>query len=212
MKVKVCGITNREDAAMAIELGADALGFIFAPSPRQITPEKAGNIIWSLPPFVKKVGVFVNEAPAEIRRIRQVCGLDLVQLHGDEPPAICAEFMPYAIKAFRLKDESTLQAIKPYRENVTAFLFDTYTKDKRGGTGMICNWDLASKGKKLGIPIILAGGLTPSNVQAAVTAVRPYAIDVNSGVEQSPGKKSPDLLKTLMENVKNTVFGGANLD
>jgi len=202
VKVKICGITNSGDAKMAVHMGANALGFIFAPSPREIKPENAREIIRALPPFVKAVGIFVNEESLRIRQIVHFCGLDLVQLHGDEPPPMCEEFMPRTIKAFQIRDESSLRRIKPYGEGVRAILLDTYAKDKRGGTGSTFDWDLAVKGKAFGIPIILSGGLNPSNVGKAISTVKPFAVDINSGVEESPGKKSPDLMKSLMETIQ----------
>ena len=198
VKVKICGITNLEDASIAVELGADALGFIFASSPRQIAPQKAREIIHAVPPFVKAVGVFVNEAPAKIKEIMQHCGLDLIQLHGDESPAFCDELMPYVIKSLRIKDESSLQTGQAYHGKVRALLLDTYSKETAGGTGKTFDWELAIKTKKQGTPIILSGGLTPSNIAAAIHAVRPYAIDVNSGVEVCPGKKNHILMKAVM--------------
>lgn len=208
VRVKICGITNYQDASNAVKLGVDALGFIFAPSPRQITPEKAREIICAIPPFVKTVGVFVNEDPATIRKIIQFCGLDLVQLHGDESPDVCHELMPYTIKAFRPKDEEGLWAIRPYGGRIRAILFDTYSEEKRGGTGKTFNWDLAIKGKGLGVPVILSGGLTPLNIERAISKVRPFAVDVNSGVEDRPAKKSPALMKRLMETIKGMDNGG----
>ena len=198
VKVKICGITNLEDASIAIELGADALGFIFAPSPRQIAPQKAAEIIRVIPPFVKTVGVFVNEAPATIREIMQHCGLDLIQLHGDESPSFCEVLMPYVIKALRVKDESSLQTSRAYHGKVRALLLDTYSKEIAGGTGKTFDWDLAIKIKKIGMPIILSGGIGPSNIDQAVNTVRPDAVDVNSGIEEYPGKKSHILIKALM--------------
>jgi phosphoribosylanthranilate isomerase len=198
VKVKICGITNLEDASIAVELGANALGFIFAPSPRQIKPQKARGIIRAIPSFVKTVGVFVNEAPAAIREVMQHCGLDLVQLHGDESPALCDELMPCTIKALRIKDESSLQISRAYHGKVRALLLDTYSKEKAGGTGKTFDWNLAIRIKKMGIPIILSGGLGPSNIDLAIHTVRPYAVDVNSGVEKCPGKKSHILIKALM--------------
>jgi len=200
--VKICGITDYEDASIAVELGAGALGFIFADSPRQITPQKARDIIRAMPPFVKTVGVFVDEGPAAIKEMIHYCGLDLVQLHGDESPDLCCELMPYTIKALRIKDESSLRTSRIYQGKVRALLLDTYSKDKAGGTGKTFNWQLAIKIKKLGIPIILAGGLGPANIDGAVSTVRPYAVDVNSGVEERPGKKSHTLMKDLMEKVR----------
>ena len=202
VRVKICGITNPQDASMAVEMGVDALGFIFTPSPRQITPGKTRDIISAIPPFVNTVGVFVNESPSTIRQIIRFCGLDLVQLHGDESPEVCDELMPYTIKAFRIKDESSLQSIKPYYGKARALLFDTCSEIKRGGTGKIFDWGLAIRGKALGMPIILSGGLKPSNIQKAISTVKPYAVDVNSGIEESPGKKSPLLMKKLMETIR----------
>lgn len=202
MKVKICGITNTEDALKAIELGVDGLGFIFAKSPRRIEPEKAAEIIRSFPPFVKSAGVFVNEEPSKIRQIVDLCGLDIIQFHGDEPPEVLAEFAPRAIKAFRLKDESSLEPIKSYQGKVRAILLDTYSDNKFGGTGKSFDWGLAIKAKALGIPLILSGGLSPDNIQEAIRAVKPYAVDINSGVEKGPGKKDHGLMTQLMENIR----------
>jgi phosphoribosylanthranilate isomerase len=202
VKVKICGITNIEDANTAAELGVDVLGFIFAPSPRKIEPKKARDIIRTIPPFVKTVGVFVNEDPSLIKKLISFCGLDMVQLHGDESPDICQDLMPRSIKSFWLKDESSLQTISSYCGKVRAFLFDTYAEDVRGGTGKTFDWDLAIKGKKLGFPIILAGGLNPSNIKEAISAVKPEAVDVNSGVEKHPGKKDHVAIKKLMEAIR----------
>jgi len=206
VNVKICGITNLADACTAVRLGADALGFIFAPSPRRIAPQTAREIICALPPFVKTVGVFVNEAPASICRVINDCGLDLVQLHGNESPALCDELMPYTIKALRVKDESSLQTGQAYHGKVRAFLLDTYSKEKAGGTGKTFDWELAIRIKKQGSPVILSGGLTPANIVAAIHTVRPYAVDVNSGLEERPGKKSPTLIRDLMENVRQAMY------
>ncbi|MEJ2730144.1 MAG: phosphoribosylanthranilate isomerase [Deltaproteobacteria bacterium] len=202
VSVKICGITNLMDACTAVRLGADALGFIFAPSPRRIAPQTAREIIRALPPFVKSVGVFAHETPASIRKVINDCSLDLVQLHGDESPALCDELMPYTIKALRVKDESSLQSGQAYHGKVRALLLDTYSKEKAGGTGRTFDWKLASKLKKHKTPIILSGGLTPANIAAAIHIVKPYAVDVNSGVEERPGKKSQTLIRDLMENVR----------
>jgi phosphoribosylanthranilate isomerase len=209
VQVKICGITNFHDALSAVRLGVDALGFVFAPSPRQIAPQEARVIVRSLPPFVQTVGVFVNEDPTAITEITHICGLDLIQLHGDEPPEVCSAFMPLTIKAFQLKDSVSLQSIKPYRGKVRAFLFDTYSKGKRGGTGETFDWDLAIKGKRLGVPIILSGGITPSNMESAIYRVKPHAIDVNSGIEAGLGKKSPVLMRKLMQTARRIAVGGS---
>jgi phosphoribosylanthranilate isomerase len=199
--VKICGITEREDALRAVGLGAAALGFIFAPSPRRILPDKARSIIKALPPCVKTVGVFVNEKASAIREHIIYCGLDLVQLHGQESPEFCRELMPYAIKAVGIKNDASLHTIADYHTSVRALLLDTYREDQAGGTGKTFDWQLAVKAKTPGLPIFLAGGLGPSNIEAAIRMVRPYAVDVNSGVEKRPGKKSYGLMKALMEKV-----------
>lgn len=200
--VKICGITNLEDASLAVELGAAALGFIFAASPRQITPQKARDIVKTIPPFVKTVGVFVDEQPAAIKKMIHYCGLDLVQLHGNESPDLCNQLMPHAIKAFRIKDGACLKTGRLYFGKVRALLLDSYSKQKAGGTGKTFDWRLAIEIKKLGIPVILAGGLDPSNIDQAIRTVKPYAVDINSGVEERPGKKNFSLMKALMEKVR----------
>jgi phosphoribosylanthranilate isomerase len=203
VKVKICGITNPEDATLAVALGVDALGFIFAASPRQVSPENAQRIIDSLPPFVQKVGVFVDGDLRSIQDIKDFCGLDVIQLHGDESPDFCQEFMPETIKAFRLKNDSSLQPIIRYQGKVSALLLDTYQEGLKGGTGKPFEWGLAVKARGFGIPVILSGGLGPSNIARAVLTVRPYAIDVNSSIERRPGIKDPVLMRQLMEKVKN---------
>jgi len=202
VRVKICGITNHRDASLAVTLGADLLGFIFASSPRQITPSQAREIINALPPFVHKVGVFVDEDVTEMRRIAEFCGLDFLQLHGDEPPHICSRLMPCTIKAFRLKNESSLSSIRAYQGNVRAVLLDTYQEEVRGGTGKTFDWKLAAGVEDLNVPVILAGGLGPANIIEAVSTVKPYAVDVNSGIEESPGKKNPQLMRELMNNIR----------
>ena len=201
MKVKICGITEKKDALRAVKLGADALGFIFAPSPRQIPMGKARCIIQAIPSFVKTVGVFVNEETNTIREHINFCGLDLVQLHGDESSEFCRELMPYSVKAFRMKDDSNLQKCAEYQADVRALLLDTYAADKVGGTGKTFDWQLAVKIRETGIPVILSGGLSPSNIEEAIRLVRPYAVVVNSGVEERPGKKSYVMIKELMGEV-----------
>ncbi len=201
VRVKICGITNRSDALMAVKLGADAIGFVFAPSPRRVTPEDVRDLVDGLPPLIQTVGVFVDEDPGTIRRIIDFCGLDLVQLHGDEPPDLCRELMPCVIKAFRLKDASSLSPLPSYRDRVRAFLFDTHSERKKGGTGKSFDWSLALKGKEWGVPVILSGGLGPSNVEEAISTVRPFAVDLNSGIEAQPGKKDPALMKQLMAGI-----------
>ncbi len=204
VKVKICGITNMNDANMAVDSGADALGFIFASSPRSTSPETARDIIQALPPFVKSVGVFVDEDPAVIEELIDTCGLDLVQLHGSESPEVCEKFMPRTIKALRIRDDFNPQTLTIYKGKIKALLLDTYSEKMAGGTGLNFDWDLALRAKRVGIPIILAGGLDPSNIERAVSTVMPYAVDVNSGIEESPGIKSPDLVKELFERIRRT--------
>jgi len=202
VRVKICGITNHEDALFAAESGAHALGFIFAPSPRRIEPVKARDIIRRLPPMIKTVGVFVDESPDKIKEIVSYCGIDLIQMHGKESPEACGRFMPSVIKAIAVKDESVLKDIPSYRGNVRGLLLDAYSEKTAGGTGKVFSWDLAVKIKEMGMPIILAGGLRPSNIAAAVSIVRPYAVDVNSGVEERPGKKNHGLIRELFERLR----------
>jgi phosphoribosylanthranilate isomerase len=194
VKVKICGITNLPDGLAAAEAGADALGFMFyEQSPRNISVEAASGLASQLPPFVLKVGVFVN-APEDlvVRAIRE-CGLNLLQFHGDEAPDYCLKFGLMSMKAFRVRDAGSLQALRGYQTD--AWLLDAYTPDKPGGTGETFNWDLALEAQGWGRPIFLAGGLTPGNVAEAVRRARPYGVDVSSGVEAAPGRK--DLAKVI---------------
>jgi phosphoribosylanthranilate isomerase len=189
VKVKICGITSLDDALHACACGADALGFVFyEKSPRCIAQETAAAIIRELPPFVATVGLFVNEEPERIEEIAHFCDLGIVQLHGDERPDEC-DFTPRRlIKALRVKDAASLAGYEEYR--VSALLLDAWVKGAYGGTGHSFNWELAAQVARQR-PVILAGGLTPENVAEAVRTVRPYAVDVSSGVEAAPGKKDP---------------------
>jgi phosphoribosylanthranilate isomerase len=198
IRIKICGITSLEDAQLAVELGANALGFIFySKSPRNVSIQAAANICAALPPFVSRVGVFVNEIEYTIEKVLQECGIDTLQFHGDEPPGFCQKFPAKSIKAFQLQNEESLRQISDY--DVDAWLLDSYSPDVRGGSGKVFNWDLAIEAKKLGKPIILSGGLTPDNVVSAVQKIQPYAIDVSSGVELSPGKKDADKLRAFFK-------------
>lgn len=208
LKVKICGITNYDDAAMAVSLGADALGFIFVPaSPRQIEPAIAADIIRRLPPFIKSTGVFVNEDISVIKDIIDYCGLDIIQLHGDEAPAMCESLMPRTIKAIRVKNDTDTSQLEAYIGKVRAFLLDTYSEKATGGTGKTFNWDKAIEINALGLPVILAGGLKPSNIEEAIRKVRPYGVDINSGIEKSPGKKDHELMKELFLNIGREKIG-----
>jgi phosphoribosylanthranilate isomerase len=189
VKVKVCGITNAEDASAAVEAGADALGFIFyEQSPRYVVPAVASRIIAELPPLILPVGVFVNEGMATVRSIMDTCGLAMAQLHGDESASYCRELSRPVMKALRLKDRGSLLALAEYqgRGGVRGFVLDSFSEIAYGGTGQVTDWTLAAEVAK-STPILLAGGLTPDNVAQAVRTVRPYGVDVSSGVESAPG-------------------------
>jgi phosphoribosylanthranilate isomerase len=199
VQVKICGITNLRDAHRAVELGADALGFIFYPgSPRAVSPEKAREIIETLPPLVSTVGVFVNEDIDTVRAVRRLAGLALVQLHGDETPETVSALGPSVIKTIRVKGVESFDAIDRYHPR--AFLLDTHADQAYGGTGQRFAWDLTQWVE--GVPFFLAGGLTPDNVAEAIAVTRPYGVDVSSGVEASPGVKDPARLKAFIANAK----------
>lgn len=200
VKVKICGITNLDDALGAVKFGADALGFVFyKKSPRYIKPDEAKKIIQQLPPFITTVGVFADERKDVIGKTMRLTSIDIAQLHGNEPPEACM-LNRMVIKAIRVKDLSDLELLRYYR--VSAFLLDTYTPESLGGTGQIFNWDIAVDAKQFG-RIILAGGLTPGNVQKAVKWVRPYAVDVSSGVEAEKGKKDYRKMRLFIERAKS---------
>lgn len=217
VKIKICGITNDKDALWATNLGADYLGFNFyKESPRKISPELAKKIITSLPPFVTSVGVFVNEEIKTVLKIVKKCNLSLVQLHGEETAEYCFQLKSKVqnpnskiIKAFRIRDERSLEVIPQYLEKVDYFLLDTYVEGVEGGTGEIFNWDLAVKTKELisSKPIFLAGGLTPENVQGAIKRVQPYAVDVASSVERLPRRKDYEKMKSFIQAVKGVKIG-----
>lgn len=201
VRVKVCGITNSDDAFRAVDLGADALGFIFYKgSKRYIDPRDAHRIISSLPPFVSSVGVFVNQGADEIKEAVETSGVDTVQLHGDETPEFCT-LLPYKlIKAVRVKDTVNTEEVELYP--VLAILFDKHTDEMYGGTGKSFDWG-ALKGIAISKKVILSGGLTPENVFRAIETVRPYGVDVSTGVEDSPGKKNHIKMRKFIEAVKN---------
>lgn len=203
----MCGTTSLEDASAALYYGVDAIGFIFVEkSPRYIRPEAAREIIKMLPPFFFKVGVVVNMQAIEIAEIIHFLGLNGIQLHGDEKPEECRKLAALAptcsiIKAFRVGEESQPAQFLPYEKVVSGYLLDTYVKGLAGGTGKTFAWSLVDR-LQLKRPVILAGGLNSGNVSQALRAVRPFAVDVNSGVEVSPGKKDHNLLKQFVSNVQ----------
>ena len=203
IKIKICGITNLEDALLAAELGADALGFIFySQSPRKVAPETAREIIAQLPPFVVSVGVFVDEAAAVVQELAARVGLDWVQLHGQESPEYCRNLGRKVIKGFRIKDEDSLRLLADYQGAAQALLLDTYKQGQVGGTGTAFDWRLAREAKKYGW-IILAGGLTPENVSRAIAIALPAAVDTASGTEAAPGRKDPAKLRAFFRAVSS---------
>jgi phosphoribosylanthranilate isomerase len=200
VRVKICGITSVEDALQAAQAGADALGFVFYErSPRNLDPIRAATIISRLPPFVQTVGLFVNADAGFVNDTADRCRLDLVQLHGDEPPEYCEKISRRVIKAFRVRDAASLAPVKDYR--VAGILLDAYSPGAFGGTGLSFNWELAGIAREFG-PVILAGGLDPDNVREAVERVAPFAVDVSSGVESSPGRKDPEKVREFIKRAK----------
>ncbi len=203
--VKICGTTNLEDALAAVQAGADAVGFIFAPtSPREITREDAAKILPQIPPSILSIGVVVNENTDYLKGLLRVCPLQGFQFHGDEPPEevlALRDEVKFLIKAVRVKNAASLEQI-PFYKGVNAVLLDTYRSDKRGGTGVPFEWGLVSKAKEYGIPVIVAGGLTPATVGDLVRQRTPFGVDVVSGVEKSPGQKDPHLVREFLLRAK----------
>ena len=207
VRIKMCGTTRRQDADAAVELGVDALGFIFAEkSPRYVTPGFAASLIDTLPPFVSRVGVFVDASLDQVKEIVTSAGLTQVQLHGKESADFCAELKKWnrslvVCKAFLVGTDSSIPDFSSYLDSIDCLLFDTYVKGLDGGTGQSFDWR-ALTGLNLNVPMILAGGLNPGNVAEAIKSARPYAIDINSGVEKSPGVKNHELLAQLVDKVR----------
>ncbi|MBN1871416.1 MAG: phosphoribosylanthranilate isomerase [Candidatus Omnitrophica bacterium] len=202
--VKICGLTNLDDAKSAVRYGADALGFIFAKSPRCIEPSRAKEIIdYIKNDYILTVGVFVNEDSKKVKEIADYCGLNTLQLHGEESPDYCNDIGDYGIiKSFRMKDQTVLETITAYKR-VFAYLLDTYSANEYGGTGKSFDWGLAVKAKSYGMPIILSGGIGLHNVEEAVKTVRPYGIDISSSIERSPGIKDKNKMKELIGYIKS---------
>ncbi len=200
MKVKVCGITNIDDALYAAELGADAIGFIFVKSSlRYIAPKAARKIIQKLPPFIVPVGIFVDVSQEEIIGVIEQTGIRCIQLHGNEKPKQLTSFPVPVYKSFRVDSSFNPEILRRYKGS--AYLLDTKISGELGGTGQKFDWEIAVKAKEYG-RVILAGGLKPENIIEAVQKVRPYAVDVNSGVEEYPGKKDHGKLRLLFELLK----------
>lgn len=202
-RIKICGITNLEDALAAVECGAHALGFVFAPSPRRIEPEAAAAIVRELAPFITTVAVVADEPLDDLRSKLEIARCQAVQLHGEEPPDYVGALSGYRIiKAFRVREASDLERLSDYG-GADAFLLDSQVMGKAGGTGVAFNWGLARAAAQAGKPIILAGGLNPGNVSAALAAARPYAVDVSTGVEAAPGRKDHHLMREFVRAVRD---------
>ena len=206
MWVKICGTTNREDALAAVEAGADAVGFVFVPtSPRAVTRRAVEGILKVMPPTVLTVGVVANEDPDFLKGLLRVCPLGALQFQGNEPPAEVLSLKEFVsvklIKAIHVRDGVSLEQIPRYK-GVDAILLDTYDPHRLGGTGQPFDWGLAVRAKEYGIPVIVAGGLTPANVQEVGRQVQPHGVDVTTGVEVSPGRKNFELIREFVLKAK----------
>lgn len=200
-RIKVCGLTEERDAIEAVHLGVDAIGFVFwRRSPRFIPPRDAGRIASKLPPFIAKVGVFVDEPADAVMDAVYAAGLTALQFHGDEPPDYCRRFMLSWYKAFRVGPKFEPESLAAY--SCTTYLLDGAAGELRGGSGVNADWERARASTSYG-RIILAGGLVPETVRSGIEAVRPYAVDVSSGVEFAPGKKDIDRLESFVRAVRS---------
>ena len=200
MKIKICGITNLEDARLCVEAGADALGFIFVErTPRYVAPEAAARIIAGLPPFVTPVGVFWDHAPGHVKAVAEQCGLGVLQFHGDETPEDLQEYRLPVIKTLKVAAAPDLARLAAYR--VAAFLLDSPSRWSEGEARPPIPWDVAAEAARLH-PVLLSAGLTPENVAGAVRRVRPYGVDVNSGVEARPGRKDPARVRRFVAEAR----------
>lgn len=201
MFIKICGITSRDDAHVAAEAGASAVGLMFYDkSSRAVGLEQAAGIVAGLSPWVGRVGVFVNPTEELVWQAIHAAQLTVLQFHGEERPEFCGQFGLMTMKAFRVKDEASLDQLTDYPTD--AWLLDAYSAAGHGGTGEKFNWDLAIAAKSRGRPIVLAGGLTPENIGAAITQVQPFGVDVSSGVEISPGRKDPEKVRKFVAEAK----------
>jgi phosphoribosylanthranilate isomerase len=200
-RVKICGITRRQDAEIAIEMGADAIGLVFyEPSPRAVTISQAQEIIASLPPFVTVVGLFVDAEKAFVERCIATLAINVLQFHGDESAAYCEQFSQPYFKAIRMQQGIDLKAMAEQYQSANALLVDSFQKGVPGGTGKTFDWSLIGDIDK---PIILAGGLNAKNIKDAIQDVQPYAVDVSGGVEQRKGIKDSEKIRAFMQEVAN---------
>jgi phosphoribosylanthranilate isomerase len=203
--VKVCGVTSPEDGVAAAEAGADAVGLVFWPeSSRAVTPDRARAISDALPPFVVRVGVFVDAGREEMARVAEAVGLDILQLHGGEEPDVFSGLPRRALKAVRVEDGFVPEDALRYEGMAAGLLLDASARSAPGGTGRTFEWSLARGVRERARFLVLAGGLTPSNVAAAIRAVRPHGVDVSSGVESAPGRKDPERVKAFLDAVRTT--------
>lgn len=212
-KIKICGITNAIDALHAVGAGADALGFVFyKKSPRHVSLPVVKRIVADLPPFVLPVGVFVNEEAKVVRDVMDECGLALAQIHGDETADYCERLGRPVIRGIRLRDRNTFLAMAEYkgRARVRGFVLDAFSEDAYGGTGTVTDWNVAAEAAQ-SFSFLLAGGLTPENVQEAIKKVLPYGVDVSSGVEASRRKKDPARINAFIRAVKLVTTSGHSL-
>lgn len=200
-RVKICGITQRQDAEFAVEIGADAIGLVFySASPRAVTVAQAKQLILGLPPFVSVVALFVDADVSEVQSCLDSLPIDLLQFHGDESPDYCAQFkLPY-MKAVRMREDTDLVLIAKHYHTASALLLDSYQTGVPGGTGQVFDWSMI---EKIDMPIVLAGGLTVDNVSNAIKQVQPYAVDVSGGVEQDKGIKDKLKISAFMREVNN---------
>jgi len=198
--IKLCGMTRREDVVYAVNIGVDALGFILAESPRQISLEKVRELTHNLPPFINRVAVVVNPEPEEVAEIEKSGLFDYIQFHGSEEPELLASTALKSIKAISIAGENDLAEVEKYRESADYLLFDTKIGSQSGGTGESFDWSLISE---LKLPYILAGGLGADNIEAALKKLNPLAVDINSQVENEPGQKNQCLVKKTVEKIKN---------
>jgi phosphoribosylanthranilate isomerase len=205
MKIKICGLTNKNDALNAIALNVDALGFIFYEhSPRYISPETVETFMLDLPPFINAIGVFVNATSDYITSVVQRCKLNAIQLHGSEPPEFCTQFSLPTIKAIPVREHSDITAIPKYKGCVNGILLDTKAENVHGGTGKTFDWGLALEAKEYDTPLILSGGINAKNIEKALKMVGPYGIDICSGVEKEPGIKDYNKMQELIGAIKSS--------
>lgn len=201
IRVKICGLTNLEDARLAVDAGAHAVGFVFAPgTPRFVSAVQVAAWVRQLPPFVSRVALFVNAGVETVREVIRVTGIETVQFHGDEPPEYCRLFQSEVrvLKALRVRGPEILEQLESYENSVDSILLDAWVPGAHGGTGARFDWDLAVEARGRVRSLVLAGGLNPENVADAVRGVRPHAVDVSSGVEHSQGKKDPDRMRRFV--------------